>query len=588
MYKIIIYDFEVFMYDTLFGAKILTENTVEVFQTWDLEEIKKFYEENKNNIFIGHNNNNYDDLILDAVVTDSPIYHRSKSIIVDKKRFYPKIKLISYDLLNSVLKPFGLKLTELLIGKNVHTSPVDFNLDRPLTEEEKVLTEKYNMSDLDQTHYNFLRFKDKFDLRLEIILEFNLPLEALQDTGTQIASRVLKAKKNPALEYAKLSPVYYDNLIIENQEMLNFYLNEDFRTEKNKQIVVGESVFEVGSGGIHSAIKKYYCKKVLYLDVGGYYNTIMIKYDLLPRTINEEGKQLYIYMFDEQLKLKKINPVKRKVYKEILLAVFGAMNNQYCDFYDPYKFILVTLTGELFIVDLCEKLNPYVKLVQANTDGIMLEINEDTDENKIKEIIDEWQNRTGFNLEFEYLYNLFQRDVNCYFCQDSDMKIINKGEALKNYYIDDNAFSKMAFFNCKEPPVVAQGIINCLMYDKSPEDFVEENKKNLRLFQYSCKKNTFDCLVYDELNVRTGEKTQIVVDSPVRAFAYKSNVFAGMLYKHKRSKGKTSISKVSNLPDNVFVYNDEILSESAYETIKDEIDYQYYVNRIYERIGEFI
>ena len=47
-------------------------------------------------------------------------------------------------------------------------------------------------------------------------------------------------------------------------------------------------------------------------------------------------------------------------------------------------------------------------------------------------------------------------------------------------------------------------------------------------------------------------------------------------------------SKVASLPDNVFVWNDEVLSEEAYEKIADKINWQYYIDRIYERIGEFL
>ena len=58
-----------------------------------------------------------------------------------------------------------------------------------------------------------------------------------------------------------------------------------------------------------------------------------------------------------------------------------------------------------------------------------------------------------------------------------------------------------------------------------------------------------------------------------------------MIYKCK-SDGKRA--KVSNLPDSVFVYNEEILSDEAKQKLEQKIDYQYYVERAYERIQEFI
>lgn len=42
--NIIIFDFEVFKYDTLLGAIVLRDDNSEIFQTWNLAEMRKFYE----------------------------------------------------------------------------------------------------------------------------------------------------------------------------------------------------------------------------------------------------------------------------------------------------------------------------------------------------------------------------------------------------------------------------------------------------------------------------------------------------------------------------------------------------------------
>ena len=41
--KIVVFDFEVFRYDTLLGAIEITSDGKKIFQRWDLEEIKQFY-----------------------------------------------------------------------------------------------------------------------------------------------------------------------------------------------------------------------------------------------------------------------------------------------------------------------------------------------------------------------------------------------------------------------------------------------------------------------------------------------------------------------------------------------------------------
>ena len=60
-----------------------------------------------------------------------------------------------------------------------------------------------------------------------------------------------------------------------------------------------------------------------------------------------------------------------------------------------------------------------------------------------------------------------------------------------------------------------------------------------------------------------------------------------MVYKRKY-EGKVTKSKIGGIPDNIFIYNDDINSIDVYEKLKDKIDWGYYVARAYERIWDFI
>ena len=166
-------------------------------------------------------------------------------------------------------------------------------------------------------------------------------------------------------------------------------------------------------------------------------------------------------------------------------------------------------------------------------------------------------------------------------------EIIFKGEALKNFKFDDESYAEGVIFDCKEPPIIAQGIVNWFINSIEPEDYVNQHKRDLRLFQYACKKGSFDEMYYELTNLKTGVKNQSVGQNVCRAFAYKSDMFSGMLYKRKRdASGKDKIQKISNLPDSVFVVNNDITN--AYEALDDFIDWDYYSKRIYEKINAFI
>lgn len=585
--NMLIFDYEVFKYDTLLGALVVHDDfSVDVFQTWSIEEMKNFYLLHSNDVWIGHNNAHYDNFILQACVagkTSQQIKKISDDIVVRDKRMRLTLPLIFYDLMNNGY--YSLKVMEAFVGKNIYETEVDFNLDRPLTDEEKHQTEEYNKSDLEQTFDDFNFLKHKFKLRLDIISEFGLDVrKCLNITGTQIAEEVLHAERIDGIGSWYRPPVMWPTLQVKNQEVIDWYMSETWRQGATLNVELCGVMHKLAAGGIHGAVKKRQVKEALYFDVSGYYNLIMINLDLLPRSIPTEYRAYYEKMYHQQLEMKKTGDDRRGAYKTILLSVFGAMNNEYCRFYDPYNGDLVRLSGQMYLVDLLEHLEGMIDIVQSNTDGVIAIPANGFTEEQVKEVIDEWQNRTHFVLKVDKIYNISQRDVNNYCYQDDKGEIHTLGEAVTHYNKIDWPFWKSSF-NAKEPIYISHAIVEYFIHNKLPEETLEELKSNLRYFQYICKKLSFDWLEYEVTDIASGAKTSKVVQNVNRAFAMKSNEITGMLIKHKYD-GKQA--KVSNLPDSVFIYNDDILSDEHKSKVYAKIDWQYYIDRAYERIAEFI
>jgi hypothetical protein len=571
--NLILFDFEVFKYDVLLGALVIDENfNITVYQTWGIYDIKKFYNKYNDAIWIGWNNEHYDNLILQTCVKGGNPKQTNDDIIIRNKRHYLNINLNYYDVMKTLVNPFSLKVTEALMGKKISESAVDFNIDRPLDLKEKEEVEVYNLDDLEQTLDNFLYKFEAFSLQLETISEFKLPISSVSDTGTKLAEKVLHAERIDGIEGMVIKPPLYSNLKLKNKKLWDFYINEEFLNGEKLKIDVCKVEHTIGVGGIHGARKKYHSKKALYFDVSGYYNLIMILFDLLPRSIPDEYKKVYEEMYHEQLRLKVVNPKKRLSFKIVLLAVFGAELNEYCKFYDPYKGRLVTMTGQIFLVDLLEKLEDKIELVQSNTDGIIAVPLEGV------EIIKEWENRTGFNLKIDYIENIYQRDVNCYMYTKGG-KIETRGGDISEYK-QDNPFSSQ-----KEPPIIGEGIVEYFLLNKKPEDVVEENKYNLRKFQYIGKKASFKYLELQE-NYLDGKINIVKSQNVNRAFA-SNDVIQRTLYKCN-PQGKVKRAKMQNFPNNIFIYNDEILSKKTTSELVSKIDYDYYVKKIYDKIKEFM
>lgn len=584
--KILIYDFEIFRYDELLGVIELTNDQTVIHQIWGKENIKRFILLHQDNLWVGHNNIGYDRHILEACLTNKNLYTVSKKLVNSSIRPRPQLKTYQYDTMYGI---YSLKVTELVVGKNISETPISFDLERRLTEEEKKQVESYNKDDLTQTLSNFYDQYFEFEMRLAILNEFGLGLESLCVTGTKLAAIVLGAKQVPGIENMQVRPTLYSTLQVKHKEVVDFYMNEDFRQRGKKlSVMLCGCEHTLGAGGIHAAQKKVHYERVLYFDVSGYYNLIMINYDLLPRTLPQKSKELYIHMYHEQLRLKKIDPFKRQVYKTILLSVFGAMMNEYTDFYDPWHGLLVTITGQIFLVDLLEKLEGLVDVIQSNTDGIMVSPHDWNDKDKILQIVEEWEARTGFVIKKEEIRDLYQRDVNCYFYRDSKNEPYVKGEAVRGYWLSDNPVLSQ-LWNIKEPAIIAKGICDYFLYNKLPETTVEEHKRKLIEFQYVVKKLSYDYMQYETYDSDGNLIESYLLQSINRAFPLKYDGTTNVIGKYKRLEdGKLKRTSVASLPDNVLVYDDEIISDQAIDTLLDLIDFKYYIDRIYERIQEFV
>lgn len=560
--KILIFDFEVFRFDTLLGVYDVNNN--KYYQTWNLSEIRDYYWKNINSIWIGHNNSDYDNNILEAIVKGKDPYLVSQDIIVNKRRYYLGMQLNYYDLMQ--LHPTSLKVMEAAMGKRISESEVDFHTDKPLTKEKKLKVEAYNRDDLDQTFIDLQLSKSEFQLKLDLIKEFKLPMDALHFTQAQIAETALKAVRNPNLINMPVHPTIYPQLKVNNQVALDFYLNEGFKIGQKPVIDLCGLPHQMGAGGMHAGREKYHTDWAFYLDVSGYYNLVMINYNLLSRAIPEEGKALYEYMYHQQLALKGVDDNKRAVYKTILLAVFGAQMHEKSKFYDPWNGALVPVVGQMFLIDLLEKLEGKVELAQSNTDGIIAKPL--VEEKEILDIVDEWCKRTGFVIKPKKIYDLVQRDVNNYMYRDEKGKIHTKGEAVGYYERWENPLEGNSY-NSKEPIIIHYAIVDYYMNGIKPEETIVKYAKNFRMFQWICKLQTYEYLTFEA----NGEQQRL--QKVNRCFASKKS---GMIYKNKQNKH----DRYSNLADKVFVFNED-LKELDYK----EIDYIYYARRAYERIREF-
>lgn len=178
------------------------------------------------------------------------------------------------------------------------------------------------------------------------------------------------------------------------------------------------------TGGIHSVVGKslFFDKntehdknrRLLIADVGSLYPNIMRVFGLC--SIGMDDPNTYTQMIADRIVLKKKKDPFANVLKLILNTTYGCMGSEYNNLYDPTNRLKVCIFGQACIVDLLDKLEdqvPGLEIFQSNTDGIIISC-ENEEYDSVENIIHEWENRTGLEMEIDESLYLAQRDVSNY------------------------------------------------------------------------------------------------------------------------------------------------------------------------------
>lgn len=153
---------------------------------------------------------------------------------------------------------------------------------------------------------------------------------------------------------------------------------------------------------------------LLIADVGSLYPNLMRVFQLCSVGMDDPGK--FAQMIFDRIALKKQKDPFANVLKLILNTTYGCMGSIHNNLYDPANRLKVCIYGQASIVDLLDKLEdqiPSLEIFQSNTDGIIIAC-DNPEKDKVEEIIHDWENRTGLEMEIDYCTQLWQKDVSNY------------------------------------------------------------------------------------------------------------------------------------------------------------------------------
>ena len=589
-YKAIFFDFEVFKYDWLV---CITEKWLEdgEIKSKDLvilnnrNQLKDYYESNKEcGIFIGKNSSRYDNGIMVGILEGKNPKEMSENIIVKDISWKRQVKnwrqynFLYIDIMQDAAR-MSLKEEEAYLDLPVITTEVEFDTDRLLTKEELEKTIEYCKADVRALITSFENNVSGIITKINLIMEYDLPSYCISMTNAQLCAKLFDCK--PTTFDDEFEPFDIECLGIkpQNQTVLDFYRQPiDYKNKLN--ITVGGVPHIYAFGGIHGALPNFFYAGELWLiDVASYYPSLMIYYNFLSRAMPLEGKRKFIAMYfnrrkvkarngkelqvviDEEIEFYKTHPYygeydstyndsldkehhkadkkKSQVLKLPLNTTYGCEKAKFNDMYDPHNSNNVCISGQLMLTALVEMLEPYGKIIQSNTDGIIV-IPEDKD--KIREMVSLWEKQSHMTMEIDIAHRLVQKDVNNYILfvdnnNDDTRKLIDECAPLgiKIEIIDllnefKNIYNKDKFITNN------RAILEALEED-IPKDILD--KYYLKHLNFYCKKNGVIYLYATSIKAIGGFAAQYI---------YNSKTIAG-------AQIRSSLSVIDDCLCNYFLYD---------------------------------
>ena len=591
------YDFEVYSKINWFCVTFINyeDRNKEVVIVNDRAKLIEFYNAHKDDIFISYNGRQYDTGIFKGILDGMNVGYVNDKLIKEGKKPFQVVKnakkypLNDYD---TILKDKSLKQLEAFMGDDIRETEVDFNIDRPLTEEEIKQTLYYNHHDVVEVLKVLDYCWDDFEGQLDIIELYGLDMSYFTKTKVQLAvsPKILNAVDQHTLddefdirlpETIKLSdkykfiPEWYMN-------PKNWRYKEHLRSEDNQHnnqlcCTVAGIPHVFAWGGCHGADDKEAVFEgiILHADVASMYPTTDIEYGLLSRKFKnpDDFKQ----MRDFRLKLKSEKNPKNKALKPMINGVYGAGKDINNPSYDPLMANLTCIFGQMFILDLIDKLEPYCRLLQTNTDGIFVLCENEEMKNKVIEITNQVGKRLKMEFEIDEYKKLIQKDVNNYIAVKKNGELECKGAMVKfNKPIDNDL------------PILNDAVRNYLAYDIPVEQTInecEEYIKFQKVIKLSAKYKEiwYGNGVSGKDNKITSINGELLKGKVHRVFASKRQS-DGSIYKLKIEKGIKSYEQFANTPTHLFIDNEDVHDKS----IPEYLDKEYYINEAKKRIDMFI
>lgn len=616
-----IYDIEVFSDDWIVDFRDPEIEDSHVVIHNDNFHLKAFLEQ-PDLVIGGFNNKHYDDwIILTMILGGSNVeVKRHNDFIIGGGNGwefpfiqYQKKPFNSFDLRDDIAdKGLSLKAVEGNLHLPIVESSVPFDIDRPLTPEELEEVIAYCKNDVDATCRLYQERKtDYIDSKILVSQMYGVPVEeGIGLTNAKLSARVLNAKhesRDDERDYRV--PECLDQDLIP-AKVLDFFMQiRDLSIPATKLFGTGKQGskgmtldvwVETASGrcpvtyawgGVHGAKPAFTAEAtadrlIVNYDVSSLYPNSMINFGYCSRSM--EDPDAYKKLVATRLEAKKAGETeKATALKLVVNTVYGAMLNQYNDLADRRAGRSVCITNQLAMTQLIVMLASRcqtIDFININTDGVMFFIDK-TEDTLSSEIVSEWCQITGFEMERDDFERVIQKDVNNYIGIKVGGKMKTKGGFVSLY--------KGGNFKTNSLPIIDKAVVEYLVKGTPPEETI---RAETDIFQFQSIVKTGGTYEgsYHYIN---GERVEI--QKVNRVYAVNNPIYGqivkGKWITEKRKKDKATGKMISELvdppvwqestipecPDHAYVDNENTL------TIAD-LNLSYYIEMAKGRIDKYI
>lgn len=408
---------------------------------------------------IGYNSKNYDLTMLALALagcTNQQLKSASDMMIVGEMPGYEVLRdmrtkalkdLNHIDLIEVAPSFCSLKLYAGRMNSR-RMQDLPFPPSAILTPDQVTVLRWYCFTDLTHTRELASYLSKQIDLRVTIGSEHGEDYRSKSDA--QIAEAVIASelrrmgmprpqKPNipPGTTYFYQVPNYMRfetpnmNWVLDTIRQTHFIVGESGRVGMPEHIAdmlipIGAMKYQMGIGGLHSTEKTaahIASADMLLLDtdVESFYPKIMLNLGLFPPQIGPAFLRVFGSIVERRINAKhRKDKVTADALKITINGTYGKLGSKYSFLYAPGQIIQVTLTGQLSLLMLIERLELRgFQVVSANTDGLVTKV-PTARRNEFNAIVGQWRAETNFVTEETQYTALYSKDVNNYIALKED------------------------------------------------------------------------------------------------------------------------------------------------------------------------